>query len=232
MPEIKVIKRIRMTHSGPVNEAGQLIHLQQGSLDGACGPYSLLMSLIICGAVSEHEKLVCLKPVRKNGATGKALLKMNELTSKEAGSLFRNGTDLCHLQDIAKSYRVNTEVEEARPIRASSNEYKTTGKSLDTKNVKDFVIKKVSDDHPVILWLDCGDSAHWLVVVGLEYASQKHKEMNKVSRFLLLDPDAPGPRVAAWNGAIEISSRREWHMWGSDHGEMPVTFRRALAVIT
>ena len=55
MTEIHVIDLLDATHNGPaaVGPSGeeQEVHLQQGSLDGACGPYSLLMCLLICGLI-------------------------------------------------------------------------------------------------------------------------------------------------------------------------------------
>lgn len=232
MSEIFVINQIQMSHEGPVNKDNRLIHLQQGSLDGACGPYCLFMSLIICGLVREHDRLVGLEAVRKNSATGKALIKMEELAFKESGSLFRNGTELSHLQEIANSHGfVVTEFEEARKISKRSNEYKEKKKTLSTTNVKKFVIDQVKNNHPVILWLHSdGNCDHWVVVVGLEYRDDSDREKNKVSRFLLLDPDAPSPTVSAWNGAIKISSRKELHSWGSHLDTMDVRLDKALSI--
>jgi hypothetical protein len=59
MTEIIVIDPIDTTHEGPSapgpSGQRQMIHLMQGSLDGACGPYSLMMALLICGVVDRNQ---------------------------------------------------------------------------------------------------------------------------------------------------------------------------------
>ncbi len=66
--------------------------------------------------------------------------------------------------------------------------------------------------------------------MGLEYVNESDRKKNKVSKFLLLDPDAPSPTVSAWNGVIDISSRKELHSWGSRLGKMEVRLDKALAI--
>lgn len=226
MSETVAIKQITMSRFGPLNEEGSPIHLQQGSLDGACGPYCLFMALIICGLVREddHQKLLRLEPIRKNSATGKALIKMEELAAKR-GSLMQKGTEISHLQEIAASHGfVATEPQEARKI------FKNKKKVLSTGVVKDFVIEKVSQDQPVILFLDYNGGAHWVVVIGLEYKYSKDRDKKKVSRLLLLDPSAPTPIISAWNSVIDISPRKETHSWWDETGACDVAFHRALAI--
>jgi hypothetical protein len=232
MSEILVIKQIQMSHDGPRNEEGEQIHLQQGSLDGACGPYCLFMSLIICGTV-DSKKLKSLDHIRKNTATGKTLIKMEELAS-ESGSLFRWGTELSHLKEMAESHGyIATECQEAIRNHKNSKAYKITKKELSTDNVKTFVIDHVLQDHPVILWLDFGEKngAHWVVVIGLEYKDAIARKNNKASRFLLLDPGSTSPIVSAWNGAIRISSRSESHLLENFDNKHNVKFHRALAIM-
>lgn len=57
--EITVISPIDTTNEGPKvpdgAEGWQPVHLIQGSMDGACGLYSLMMGLIICGVVRYAE---------------------------------------------------------------------------------------------------------------------------------------------------------------------------------
>lgn len=61
MAHITVINPIHATHNGPMapgpSGLSQEIHLLQGSLDGACGPYSLIMSLLICGVIERDTAI-------------------------------------------------------------------------------------------------------------------------------------------------------------------------------
>lgn len=102
--EIFIIDPIDATHEGPevpfLNEGKrkkgktQLIHLQQGSLDGACGPYSLFMALIVCGLIDRNE-ITALNPIDKRTNIGRLF---KNLESSKV--FFRDGTDLKELGDI------------------------------------------------------------------------------------------------------------------------------------
>ena len=59
MPEIHLIEPINWGPQGPVAHGPrgkeQPIFLHQGRLDGACGLYSVFMTLMICGVVDRDE---------------------------------------------------------------------------------------------------------------------------------------------------------------------------------
>lgn len=233
MSEIVVIRQINISNAGPVNRKGQPIHLQQGSLDGACGPYSLFMALTICGVVKdrEHKSLLSADPVRKNSATGKALFHMSELTSGEENLLFRDGVSMSALKEIAdKAYKssVSTEYRAAKRNRKNSEEFIKHG-PFSTSDVKDFIIGEVSqvNNNPVILWLSFNPGGHAVVVIGVEY---KDRDKKKVARLFLLDPGVPTPKSSAWNSVIEISPRKETHLCWDETGTREVTFLGALAI--
>lgn len=79
---------------------------------------------------------------------------MEELALKESGSLFGNGTELSHLQDIANSHGfVTTESKEAIKIYARSIIYNQNGIVLSTLKVKRLVIEQINNNNPVILWI-------------------------------------------------------------------------------
>lgn len=97
MAEIHVIDLIDTTHEGPavmgIKKEEQQVHLHQGSLDGACGPYCLLMSLLICGLADRTSGLS--SPYSKKTSIGKVLERIHR-----GQGLFRDGTSLEELQDF------------------------------------------------------------------------------------------------------------------------------------
>ena len=233
MSEIVLVRDINISSTGPVNKKGQPIHLQQGSLDGACGPYSLFMALTICGAVKdkEHQVLLSADPVRKNSATGKAFFHMKELATGGGSLLFRDGVSIPSLKEVAdKAYKksIVTYYEPAKRNRKNSEEFNKNG-YYSTANVKDFILKEVSQvkNNPVILWLSYNPGGHAVVVVGVEF---NNRDKNKAVRLFLLDPGVPTPKYSAWNSVIEISPRKEKHLCWDELGSREVTFLGALAI--
>ena len=71
----------------------QQVHLHQGSLDGACGPYCLLMSLLICGLTDRSAVLT--SRYSRQTSIGKVLERIHK-----GQGLFRDGTSLDELQDF------------------------------------------------------------------------------------------------------------------------------------
>ena len=57
MNKMTVSPWLMVSPDGPLTYArnGQLIHLRQGGLDGACGPYCVVMALITLGVMCSHE---------------------------------------------------------------------------------------------------------------------------------------------------------------------------------
>src|SRR5512147_2545150 len=98
MTEIYVIDPIDATHEGPsaIGPEGdrQMVHLMQGSLDGACGPYSLMMALLICGVVDRNEA-ARYGAVDRRTSLGRLLAEWHRL-----GPLVKQGTDPVQLADL------------------------------------------------------------------------------------------------------------------------------------
>ncbi|MDD2899554.1 MAG: hypothetical protein PHI31_12680 [Desulfuromonadaceae bacterium] len=215
MSRIKVLNQIRISDIGPVNQNGRPIHLQQGSLDGACGIYSLFMALTICGAVKDkdHKALLSADPVRKNTSTGRALFQIQKLTTKDS-MLFRDGVHLSQLKKIIDdAYKTSIKPEENNP----------------NVDIKDFIIEEIDkNSNPVILHLcdASGRGGHAVVVVGTECSDVK----KNFSRLFLLDPGVPTPTLAAWNSIIDLSPRSEVHKKWDVNGEQKIKLHRALAI--
>ena len=215
MSYFKIINQIDISHDGPV-ASEQLIHLAQGSMDGACGPYSLMMALMVCGLMDRNE-LVSLGRVDGRTRAGKLV---SMLQKYEA--FFRNGTELPQLVDLLnKSYSKKLSV-----IPCD-----TTGVAVRT-----FVKEHLDADHPVILGLDYNNNGgHWVVAIGYEYdqsekIDSQEESKKELSRFLLLDPDAQAPIVSAWNGIVDTcgtGGRFPYVWWGKDY---KINFSGALAL--
>ncbi|RPJ53393.1 MAG: hypothetical protein EHM23_31035 [Acidobacteria bacterium] len=185
MTEIYVIDPIDATHEGPsaLDPQGerQMVHLMQGSLDGACGPYSLMMALLICGVVDRYAA-ARYGAVDRRTSLGRMLAEWHRL-----GPLVKEGTDPVQLVTLLES---------------------TYGKRLRLDfaggpgvEIRNFVEKEVSGNRPVLLTLNYPCGGHWVVVVGLEY--QLAGIDRHLCRFLVLDPAQPTPTVSAWNGVID-----------------------------
>lgn len=181
MPVFSVIDLITLTHGGPQAlgpaHEQQLVFLKQGDADGACGPYSLLMALMICGLI-DRDNILFFAQLDRRTNYGKLMARLNEHPG-----LFVNGTSLDNLVAII------TGIFARRLCFEQCNENGT--------RVREFAYQHVAAGHPVILGLEFVDGAHWVVVVGVEYHAD-----DTVNRLLLLDPGGPAPKGYAWNGAI------------------------------
>lgn len=188
MTRIVVIDPVKASYLGPVARGPggeqQAIHLLQGALDGACGPYCLFMALMICGLI-DRDTLTLLKPVDGRTSAGRLIAGLEEY-----GALFRDGT---HLEDLATLLHENfgTRLEtEISGVRGA--------------HLRPFIERHVLENHPVILGIDFATSGHWVLVVGLEYEQcADAEEGGRLSRFLILDPGEGLSRVCAWNGILE-----------------------------
>lgn len=215
MPEIHVISQISLTEDGPAvtktikhKNGPQLIHLQQGSLDGACGPYCLCMALITLG-FEKHSKL-------SNVFSDNALTSQNlfDIISDNSSALIREGTDLNQLTKYVKDYekkglkykRVKSE------LHGSSKVVKEQNKKHDHARVRDFVIEHILVDHVVLL----ASQYHWVLVVGLEYENlipKKDEDVVDPRLFFVLDPSESSPKFSVWNGIIDISGKGKGNNW-------------------
>lgn len=186
MTEIYVIDPIDATHEGPsaLGPDGdrQMVHLMQGSLDGACGPYSLMMGLLICGVV-DRDEAARYGAVDRRTSLGRLLAEWHRL-----GPLVKEGTDPSQLAKLlGKTYGSHLNLA-----------FAGGGSGVE---VRDFVEKHVTENQPVLLTINYAYGGHWVVVIGLEY--QLIGIDRRLCRFLVLDPAQATPTVCAWNGVID-----------------------------
>ena len=132
--EIKILPNLDFSPSGMVSfhnrsltTENRLIHLQQGDLDGACGPYSLMMALLAYGAITRKDAInLWLGKVHSSTKFGKVVSKLD--------ALIRNGTKSIHLKKLfeaIKAYSQSNKLSnEARMRNLNLTKVKVRGRPL------------------------------------------------------------------------------------------------------
>lgn len=201
--KIIVISPIDTTYEGPIVPKGkkgwQPVHLQQGSMDGACGLYSLMMGLIICGVVS-YDDARSYKVFSQTSKIGRLFGYF-----KKFDPLIKNGIDLDQMF---------TAIDEYCPGQIACQGLKSKGSEL-----INFIEQQLIENRPVLLILTFEGGAHWVLVIGREYKYNRHGKKTSLCRFLILDPDLCTPLMCSWNGVIDVSNHKgkfPYDMWAFD----------------
>ncbi len=194
---IHIIEYIQLKPFGPWANFGaqsQEVFLNQGSIDGACGPYSLIMGLLSLGVVDRNVVVSYYTDKRTN--FGKLVMAMNE----EHSTLFTEGTDLGDLQYLLKESF-------GKKINAEISEHKGT-------KLIDFALEKLSENKPTIIGVNFKDGAHWMLAIGYENDSNGF-----ATKLLLLNPSGKSPIFSSWNAVIDLvpnkSGRYPYNWWGN-----------------
>lgn len=206
MSTFGIIEGITLSPDGPL-VGNELVHLRQGDMDGACGPYSLMMCLLILGVVDRAEALA---PDGIDGRTSIGKLWTHFGNHK---AFFSAGTTLDDLERLFSNFKRHVAIEQ---FQASGVE------------TRKFVYKHLLENHPVILGVQGKEFAHWVVVVGWEDVEGD----GTPERFLLLDPGYDAPRTSVWNSVIDLAGgygRYPYHYWSWQGGDN-VALDGALAV--
>lgn len=181
MNRFRVIRHLDVSESGPIalgpDGEYQDVHLYQGSIDGACGPYCVFMGLLSLGLI-DRSVVTGLENISKKTSLGKLL----SLLSQYQG-FFREGTDLEELENLL-----------LRTHRTKLKLKRHNGKGIDTRS---FIEGTVVDDAPVILRIRNSTFDHWVLVVGIKYNVD-----DDITGYLVLDPDEQATAVTPWNGVI------------------------------
>ncbi|WP_137819031.1 hypothetical protein [Pseudomonas sp. 2FG] len=185
MNHMVVSNLFRISEEGPVSTQTpnpELVHLRQGDMDGACGPYCIVMALIALGLMtrSQAENMDQFDGRGKKGHFRDAL--------KDFGALVSQGTntnDLLRLTDFFKTEQLKRN--------------HVFGKKEDVFNA---VNDAVEDALPIICLRWEGGSGHWLLVVG--YQGIKCDGELRATHLLCLDPGQETPTTGLWNAVVEV----------------------------
>lgn len=163
------------------------LHEHQGSMDGACAVYSIIMSLKLVKYISNADVDVYGK-LDKRTHKGRLL---HELM--ESRGLVRQGTDFKELTQKIKSIcKDDIYIEHMR--------FKTNSAMITQ-------LEEMVDDNwigSVVLGMDYKHGGgHAVLFVGIEYDIH-----GKMSKILCLDPGCEESFIAPWNCYIDVTNRR------------------------
>lgn len=182
---------LSVSPSGPITHAhpqgDDLIHLRQGEMDGACGPYCVVMTLVTLGVMTHQQA----KNISQ--ADGRSRLGRFRDTLSIFGPLVSGGTDdvdVGWLIDCFKAAGVVAEAFEVAPRRKKTIENIAAA-------IDDLKIPMVS-----VNW--DGESGHWLLVIGYQGYQEDEDGDIQITHLLCLDPASEAPRVSLWNAVIEV----------------------------
>ena len=209
--QYQLIPQVRLKPNGAVScQDGKWkqVHLQQGSVDGACGAYSIMMTLLVLGQL-DYDQLTTLARADGRSRAGKLISSLEQYPG-----LFRQGMDVTELSQLLQNnFR---QVLSFAPItQPGGDPWK-------------FTADHVRKGSPVILSMQGTGCGHWMVVIGVEL-----DDKNRVTRLLALDSSVDAPNVCPWNAFITPRHQKghkypfEWH---SDGSSCYVQIEEAVAV--
>lgn len=198
MKQIYLLENLDLTLDG-LRAEEESVFLQQGSLDGACGPYCLFMALLILGEI-ESSQATNLKSVKGSSRLGKMIKK---LTNFEV--LIHNGTTIKDLTDILDhSFK--------RRVRFNVNSEDRNQALLQ------FIIDELTENHPVLVIVRNDYFAHWLLAIGYET-----DENDAVTKLFFLDPSDPLPPNQYWNAVVTTAEnyrKKHHHQYLNNDGAL------------
>lgn len=179
---IKIIDTLRLNENGlVVKGTNQLVHLQQGSMDGACAVYSLMMCLIICKAIKRTD--VTSLATKHDKRTSKGRLVNNFLNTK---GMVLNGYYIDQLKEELNHVFLKEIQAEYHNLEERESIIKYITDALDNNNAVEIGFVRSSGGHAV-------------VAIGYE------KIANHIQLFCL-DPGFSISEDQYWNNIIEFDN--------------------------
>lgn len=161
--------------------AGSPVPLRQGDIDGACGPYSLLMTLIIKEVISQADV------VDLGSYDGRTRFGMFFDRLKLFGPLFREGSRYNEMEWLAECFKNH-------PKGKVSTEAYT---SLNLRENLKQIAEELNSGNPIIVGLQWnGGGGHWAVAVGYEVVDEV------ITKIFTLDPGYQYIPNTYWNAVI------------------------------
>ncbi|TIC80328.1 hypothetical protein [Crenobacter intestini] len=185
MNTMMVSPLLRISESGPVSvKNDDRVHLRQGELDGACGPYCMVSALIALDKMRREraQNMDQWDGRTREGRFRDALMAFGTLNS-EGTSCW----DLVWLTDYFKNVGL-----QAAYVEGSK------------KTVVNAVSAAVANKQMPILAVDWqGGGAHWLLVVGCQGVRDANGT-EQLTHLLCLDPGYETTSISLWNVVIEV----------------------------
>jgi len=159
-------------------KGNQVLPQRQGTLDGACGAYSLAMALMAIGVLNVQD--ITFTSHDKRTSLGRFIKQL-----VEQNGLYPNG-------DYLLSYKKMVDTDFSKFV---STELYNSKNQL----AIDFIISKIGINVPVIVDIQYSGGAHALLVVGVALDEEEQPE-----KLLCLDPAFDAPTCCVWNSVIDI----------------------------
>ena len=182
--QIKIIDRVNLTKDGLfVKGTKQEIHLQQGSLDGACAVYSMMMCLIMSKVIKRKEITdldFCIDGRKSKGRLVRLFL--------EQKGFIRKGYYFKDLQsDLNKAF-----LSKINSICYYENE---------RTSLVDDIIEALQNNLPVEIGFTRKGNKNGHAVVAIGY-----QEFNNSISFFCLDPEFDLPKGQFWNNILQVNT--------------------------
>ena len=197
--QIKIIDRVRLTKDGLfVKGTKQEIHLQQGSLDGACAVYSLIMNLMIIKVIKRKDVVDLDYP--HDGRTSKGRLVK---TFFESNGLIRKGYWFKKLQQDLNSACKKLVFADCYFSPSFAHEICNEIPEIDPSEIKASLVDEILDTLDKEIPVEIGftrkgrKSGHAIITLGYQ------ESQNNVSLFCL-DPGFPLAKGQIWNNILQI----------------------------
>lgn len=176
---------LKLSPDGPFSsELNDLVHLRQGDLDGACGPYCIISALIALGLMDRQniqENMHRWKGSAREGRFRDALFSFGVWTNE--------GTTADDLLWLTEFYK-----------RKGLDAYHGSGSKKEL--VKNICFELESGNLPILAVDWNGGGAHWLLVVG--YQGIEKDDDIQLTHLLCLDPGQNTPTISLWNAMIHV----------------------------
>lgn len=158
---------------------------KQGSLDGACATYSVIMNLLILGVISEIDTHISVE--HKNRETKKLF----KVFCNDYG-MHRNGQTF---------YKIKKMLREGFGKVVDVQHTNTKSSGLETM---DAIVAVIDEGIPVIISVYNNRINHAMLAVGYE------KEKGEVTRIFCFDPSGDYIRGRRrWNATINVNTKRK-----------------------
>lgn len=189
MKQIKIIDKIDILESkNDLSSFGlrnaktrENVFLHQGDMDGACAVYSLMMDLVIIGAIKIKDTEI---DGQDNKDKREAKQRMFKAFTSDLG-LIRSGL---FIKDDLKAI-----------LDRTYSKYVTS--NYTDKDTAEFIKESIDEELPCVIGVDYkGKGGHAMCAIGYEYDEKKG-----VTKIFCLDPGSEKPFNSYWNAVVILN---------------------------